>query len=173
MNLQVLRSTAVAYIKRGYQAMGAAIDRPSASSTVNVSSVTTTSFAIARPVSTTEELIPGFSQSILILTDKSADLPQLRPRKTFTAFQPNWLEPEFCFAVIPFYVNVDRFGTVASIEEEPIRSAAKDSRHSGMLRRPDFMHNGGANSYLFSTSSRFINSFASIVQAASVAASKF
>jgi len=47
-----------------------------------------------------------------------------------TSFETDWIKPEFCFAVIALNVNVGRFGTIASVKEEPIRPEAKYGRHA-------------------------------------------
>jgi hypothetical protein len=43
-------------------------------------------------------------------------------RKSATALQPNWIEPELRDSIIPLDVDVRRFVTVSRIEEEAIRA---------------------------------------------------
>src|SRR5437588_9516931 len=67
------RSSAEACASRGYQASGAEMVRPSASSTDRVSSLTSTWVASASRVSTTKELIPALQQLLPMLLDQLTD----------------------------------------------------------------------------------------------------
>src|SRR5438105_15920413 len=87
------RSSAEACARRGYQASGAAMVRPSANSTDTVSSLTATRTAKAASVSTAEEFIPTLQQLLLMLFDQLADLVDLLPAESATALQPDGVDP--------------------------------------------------------------------------------
>ena len=70
-----------------------------------------------------------------MLLDQSLDSVDLLPAEAVTALQAHRVEPELRLAVVAFDVNVWRLTTVACVEEESKRPAAKDSRHSPMLCR--------------------------------------
>src|SRR5436309_13724680 len=70
---QWLRSSAVPWNSRGYQARGTEIIRPSESSTDRVSSVASTDNAVAVLGSTVEEFMPALQQLLLVLFDKSLE----------------------------------------------------------------------------------------------------
>src|SRR5260370_31528482 len=83
------RSSAVACARRGYQASGAAIVRPSASSTDTVSSPTSTRVARASRASTAEELIPTLQQLFSVLLDQVANPVDFFPAEAVAALQPD------------------------------------------------------------------------------------
>src|SRR5437763_590673 len=82
-------SSSVACARRGYQASGAAMVRPSASSTDSVSSPTSTRVARAIRPSTAEEFIPALQQLVQVLLDQSADPADHLPAEAVTALQPD------------------------------------------------------------------------------------
>src|SRR5205085_2488112 len=88
------RSSAVACARRGYQANGAAMVRPSASSTDKVSSLTATRVARAALRSTAEELMPTLQQPLPVRLDKAPDPVDLLPVEAVAAFEPDRVEPE-------------------------------------------------------------------------------
>src|SRR5947208_2563746 len=90
-----VRSSAVAWARRGYQASGAAIVRPSVSSTDRVSSLTATPVARAVRPSTAEEFMPALHQMLSVLLDQSPNAVDLLPAEAVTSFQPHGVKPEF------------------------------------------------------------------------------
>src|SRR5947199_6955105 len=105
------RSSAEACASRGYQASGAAMVRPSASSTDRVSSLTSTCVARASRVSTAEELIPALQQLLTMLLDQLANPVDLFPAEAVAALQSNGVEPELRFAVVTLDVDVSGLPT--------------------------------------------------------------
>ena len=89
--------------------------RPSESSTVRRSSVTTSVVTRMCCVSTVEEGIPGFHQSLLKFRCDLLDPPKLFCRETTAAFKANRIKPDLRFAVIAFDMDVRRFNPVARI----------------------------------------------------------
>src|SRR6476646_9075853 len=100
------RSSAEPCASRGYQPNGAAMVRPSASSTDRVSSLTSTWVARASRVSTAEELMPALQQLLAMLLDQLADAVDLFPAEAVAALQPDGVEPELRFGVVPLDVDV-------------------------------------------------------------------
>src|SRR5208282_1553812 len=88
------RSSAVACARRGYQASGAAMVRPSARSTDKVSSLTSTLVARASRGSTAEKLIPTLQQLLSVLLDQPADPVDFLPAETAATLQSHGIEPE-------------------------------------------------------------------------------
>src|SRR5213080_2132530 len=114
-------SAAVACASRGYQANGAAMVRPSASSTDRVSSLTTTRVARASRVSTTEELIPTLQKLLPVLVHQLLDAIDVLAAEATAAFEADGVEPELGLAVVAFDVDVWRLAAVTGVEEEPER----------------------------------------------------
>src|SRR5438128_12138815 len=84
------RSSAVACARRGYQASGTAIVRPSASSTDRVSALTSTRVARASRASTVEEFMPTLQQLLPVLFDQLADPVDLFSAEPAAALQAVW-----------------------------------------------------------------------------------
>src|SRR5262249_48845266 len=100
------RSSVVACARRGYQANGTAMVRPSASSTDRVSSLTATRVARASRASTAEEFIPALQQLLTVLLDQPADLVDVFPAEAPAALEPYGIEPKLRLAVVPLDVDV-------------------------------------------------------------------
>src|SRR5438552_3071793 len=79
------RSSGVPRASRGYQPRGTAIVLPSASSTVSVSSLTTTSVAKAFWFSTVEECIPALQQLLAAFLDQLSDAVEIVAAKAVAA----------------------------------------------------------------------------------------
>jgi len=60
---------------------------------------------------------------------QSFDCSKFAGRKAVTSAKSNRIQPELRFAAVPFDMHVRRLVAVTGVEKEPIRSAAKDSRH--------------------------------------------
>src|SRR4051812_4308552 len=112
-----LRSSAVACARRGYQASGTAMVRPSLRSTVSVSSVTATCVAKTVWVSTAEELIPTLLQLFAMLLDQLPKSVEILAPEAATAFQTDGTEPKLCLTAVAFHVNVGRLPSIPGIEE--------------------------------------------------------
>ena len=136
MNRQERRSCGVACIRRGYQASGAAMVRPSASSTDNVSSLILTSVARASRVSIVEELIPTLQQLLPVLLDQRSDPADLASAETAATLEAHGVEPEVGLPVITFNVDVWRLSAITRVEKETERPDPKYSRHRPILPRP-------------------------------------
>jgi hypothetical protein len=80
--------------------------------------------ANAALLSTVEELMPALQQLRLVLFDQFTDLADLLAAKAVAALQADRVEPELCFAVVVFDVDMRRLTTIASVEKNngPMRS---------------------------------------------------
>lgn len=103
--------------------------RPSESSAVRWSSVTTSAVTRMCCVSTAEKVIPGIRQLLVMFGNNLLDPPQLLSGEASATFEPDGNKPEFGFALIALHVNMSRFIAVASVKEKPIRSTPQDCRH--------------------------------------------
>jgi hypothetical protein len=99
---QERRSSAVACARRGYQATGAAMVRPSASSTDKASSLTSTPVAMGTRGSTVEELIPTLQQLLSVLLAKPPDPVDFLPAEAAATLQAQGIEPELRLGVVAF-----------------------------------------------------------------------
>src|SRR5262249_38003925 len=118
---------------RGYQASGAAMVRPSASSTERVSSPTSTWASRPWRSSTVEGFIPAVRYLLPMLLDQLVDAVDFFPAEAATALEPDRVEPEFRLAVVSFDMDVRRLTPIAGIEEEPKWTHAEYGRHATML----------------------------------------
>src|SRR3954468_4160377 len=132
---QLVRSLGVPCKRRGYQARGAEIVRPSARSTVNASSVTAISSALTVPISRLEIFIPTSQQKLLVFFDQSLDPHDLTTAEALTVLESNRLQPELCDLVLAFHMDVRRLVPISCIEEKPVRSRTKNGRHRGLSSR--------------------------------------
>src|SRR6266545_3479276 len=126
---QEFRSSAVPCSRRGYQASGAAIERPSASSTDSVSALTSTPIANASRISTVEELIPALQQLLPMLLDQRPDLVQFLPAEAVAPLQANGVKPELRLRVVTLDMDVSGFTAVPCVEEKTERPHSEYSRH--------------------------------------------
>ena len=117
-----LRSSGVEYNKRGYQANGIDMVRPSTRSTVNVSSVTITSWAYAsKYVSTAKVLIPLIEQLCLVILDNVLYSVNFFPTESIAMVKPDRLQPKFCSIIVALNMNMGWFATIPSIKEKSVR----------------------------------------------------
>ena len=73
-------------------------------------------------VSTTEELMPGFQELILIISHQAFDRSQLVRREPSRARQADRIQPELRQSSVTLNVNVRWLGPFVAEEEEPIRT---------------------------------------------------
>src|SRR5262249_37084458 len=133
---QEFRSSPVAWARRGDQASGAAMVRPSASSTDRVSSLTATLVARAALRATAEELMPALQQPLPMRLHQTPDAIDFLPAEAVAAFEPDRVEPELGLTIVALDVHVRRLAAIAGVEEEPERPATEHRRHATMLRPP-------------------------------------
>src|SRR6266851_2349764 len=126
-------SLSVAWNRRGYQARGAAMLRPSANSTDSVSLLISTCVASGVGLSAVKELIPCLQEVPLVSLHQIADSVDLLPTEPMAAFDLDRVEPELRLAVVALNVNVRRLVAVAGVEEKPKRSAAVHRGNPPML----------------------------------------
>jgi hypothetical protein len=98
--------------------------RPSASSTVNESSVTAKPVAEAASLSTVKEVTPALQQPFLVRLDQVADPVNLVSAKAVASLQAHWLKPGLRFAVVVFDVDLRWHAIVPRVKEESERAAA-------------------------------------------------
>jgi hypothetical protein len=102
---------------RGYQASGTEIVRPSLKSTIRLSSVTITLWALA---STVKELIPTPQQAITVLLNQCLYPIDLISTIPTAILQSDGIEPELGDIVVTFNMSVRRLVAVGRVKEEPI-----------------------------------------------------
>ena len=125
---QSARCSGDARRRRGNQANGAEMRRPSARTTVNSSSVTSTCRARGL-YSTAKELMPLLQKNLFVIRYQPHKLAQLIRGKTTRRRQGNWLEPELGEGAITLYMDVRWLTAFITIKEEPIRADAIQGWH--------------------------------------------
>jgi hypothetical protein len=132
MICQFWRCSGVASRSLGYQTRGTVIVRPSARSTLSVSSEKWTS-RTASPGLGSEIVIPCLQQPSPILENQSLDCAQLARAEAEIPRQGHRLEPEFGRRLIPIDVNVSRFTKIMTHEVYSVGPAEKNRRHLNSL----------------------------------------
>ena len=138
-NCQCCRSAGDPCTRRGYHASGTTRLRPSARSTVNLSSVTVTCTATGS-VSSTKVVMPRLKKSCLVLHHKSRDPADLVCAKATIGHERHRLQPKLGHGPLTLYVNVRRFPAVRAEENETVRSITKYSRHRAALLMHMFLY---------------------------------
>ncbi len=113
--------------------MGAEIVRPSSSSTVRLSSVTSTWRAVADRISIAKVVIPLSQQVLQVFLYEFVQPSDLSSAKPATAAKSDRIKPEFRDLVMAFNVNVWRFISITRVEEESVR-------FNPQYGRPDFLY---------------------------------
>src|SRR5687767_6974509 len=125
---QCARWDAVASRRRGNHVKGAETSRPSARTTRRASAVNETSRASGSTL-TVEVLTPSLQEKVSVLHHDCTQLAQfVRPKAPGTG-QRDGIEPELGVGVVALDVDVRRLVVLAAVEEEPVWTNAKDSRH--------------------------------------------
>src|ERR1039457_7039245 len=119
---QSVRSAGAPCERRGYQASGTEIVRPSLRSTVNVSSVTATFVAAGTAISISEEVIPCLQELVLMVAEDLLDRRRSTRPKSPLMRQGERLQPELCHAVLAFDMNVSWLAAITSVKEYAIRT---------------------------------------------------
>src|SRR5690606_13626526 len=102
--------------------------RPSVSSTLSRSSVTSTR-AIRTSVSSLEVLAPCADGRFCMIPHQTFQHVQLAHCEAAVPFQAYGLEPEFSLPLVAAHVDVHGLGTVARVEEEPVGADAQGGGH--------------------------------------------
>src|SRR5215831_16502993 len=131
-NCQCCRSAGDPCTRRGYHASGTTRLRPSAKSTVNLSSVTVTCTATGS-VSSTKVVMPRLKESCLVLHNKPHDTADLVSSKATIDHEYHRLQPELGHGPLPLHMDVRRFPAVGAEENETVRALTKYSRHRAVL----------------------------------------
>jgi hypothetical protein len=118
---QSARCSGVARRRRGNQASGAEIRRPSARTTVNSSSVTCTCRAKGLG-STAKELMPSLQESLVVICYEPHELTQLMRCEADRGRQCDRLEPELGESAITLHMDVRRLTPFIAENEKPIRA---------------------------------------------------
>ena len=141
MSRQFARSDVLACLRRGYQADGTESDRPSDSSTLNVSSVTETLIALGEVNSVAEIVIPSLQQLRRVICNMPLDLAKFSTPESAAVCEAYGIEPEFGDHVVALNVYVGWLMPVTRVEEEAIRANPQNCGHlkaprdSGRARR--------------------------------------
>lgn len=83
-----------------------------------------------------------------MLLDQLTDTIDLFAAESVAALQPNGIEPELRFTVVPLNVDVRWLTAIPSVEEEPERAYSEYGRHADML------YGTGAKNNVFAQASR-------------------
>ena len=129
---QSARCSGVARRRRGNHASGAEIRRPSARTTINSSSVTSTCRARGLG-STAKELMPSLLESLFVVCYEPREFTQLVRCEASRRGQCDGLEPELGKAAITLHMHMRRLATLIAEEEEPIRADPLQSWHFDSL----------------------------------------
>jgi len=97
------------------------MERPSISLTVNESSENSTPATLSS-AATTEVLIPGLQQFVLMLLDDCKQFCQLARAKSVIPGQPHRTQPELGRQFIPVNMHVRRFIWLMAVEINPVRT---------------------------------------------------
>src|SRR5208282_1087632 len=116
---QQLRSSGLAWARRGYQPSGAESVRPSSSSTVKASLDTETCCAFGIEISVCEIIIPCLHYFFAVLHHQIFDLDKFAATKPDAVLQPYRSQPELCKRRIALDMNVHRLFAVTGVKEEP------------------------------------------------------
>src|ERR1039457_1412446 len=108
MKRQLAHSAGVPFSKRGNQASGPVIVRPSARSTARESAVTLTSCAVTSLSSVSEILMPRLQQQTGVVRSQFLDLSNLDPPKAAAIFKANWIRPELGPQFVTLHMDVRR-----------------------------------------------------------------
>jgi len=79
--------------------------------------------------------MPCLQQLRLVLLDKMPAPIDRLAAQPLAARQANRIKPELGFPVVALDVDVGQLGTIAGIEEEPLRPDPQHRRHAPMLRQ--------------------------------------
>src|SRR5438132_2232530 len=116
-NCQCCRSAGAPCTRRGYHTSGTIRLRPSARSTVSLSSVTVTCTATGS-VSSTKVVMPRLKESCLVLHHKSRDTAHLVCSKAAIGHERHWLQPELGHVPLPLHMAVWRFPADGAAETQ-------------------------------------------------------
>jgi hypothetical protein len=108
----------LAFESRQDQARGTLMLRPSARTEVIISSVTLTATIVGSLVTTV--LMPCLLNSIQVLLDYHSDAVQFTRGKTMVSRQTQGSQPEFEYHALSGNVDMGRFVTIETVEEQPI-----------------------------------------------------
>jgi|SRR5688572_3881175 len=126
---QFSRWDGVADSRRGYQARGTEIVRPSKRSTIKASSVNRTPLTRS-PGLTPEVLIPCLQQPRFVLFHQPLNAPQFDCTETKITCEGDWDQPELCRLIVSIYVYVWRLIQVVTDEVHTVWAATNNGRHA-------------------------------------------
>src|SRR5258706_6168333 len=125
---KLLRCAGVAWSNRGYHASGVLNVRPSARSTVSVSSSIRTAL-IFSPALGSKVRIPCLHEALPMLHDDPFDHTQFVCRETNIVVNGYRREPELGRRLAGVDMNMPRLTEVSAVEVEPVRTLAEERRH--------------------------------------------
>ena len=128
MKRQLAHSAGVPFSKRGNQASGTVIVRPSARSTARESSVTLTFSAATSLRSVSEIPMPCLRQQTCVVRNQLLDLSNLDPPKAAAILKANRIEPELGFPFLTLHMDMRGLLMVCRVEEQPICTGTKNRR---------------------------------------------
>ena len=129
---QFFRCSGVASRSLGYHTRGTVIVRPSARSTLSVSSKKWTS-RTASPGLGSEVVIPCLQERSSILENEPLNCSQLTRAETEIPREGHRLEPEFGRSLVSVNVDVSRFTKIMTHEVYSVGAAEKNRRHLNSL----------------------------------------
>src|SRR6266540_606870 len=120
---QFFRWAAVALNKRGYQASGTVIVRPSRRPTLKVSCVNFTSVTRSSAVSAKMPM-PSLQECRLMLSDQFLKPPQLLGCEAEVPCEADRLQPELRRQIVPVNMDMRRLIGFMAVEVEAVRAAS-------------------------------------------------
>jgi hypothetical protein len=133
---RLARSAGVPCAKRGNQASGTAIVRPSASSAIRASSLTLTLWASACLCSAPEVLIPLPQQINRVFRDQILDSSNLRPAEAATLLQADPVQPKLRRSLFPLDMHVGRLIPIRRVKKYPVWPRPKNGWQRIQCTRP-------------------------------------
>jgi hypothetical protein len=135
MKRQLAHSAGVPFSKRGNQASGTVIVRPSARSTARESSVTLTFCAVTSLRSVSEILMPCLQQQTCVVRNQPLDLSNLDPPEAAAILKANRIKPELGLPFLPLHMDMRRLVMIRRVEEQPVWTGAKNGNDSSVYDR--------------------------------------
>ena len=131
---QFFRWAAVALNKRGYQASGTVMVRPSRRATLRVSLVNFTS-ATRSSAASAKMPMPSLQECRFMCGDQFLNPPHLPGREPEVPREPDRLQPELGREIVPIDMDMRRLMQFVAVEVKAVRTGPQDSRHEILIAK--------------------------------------
>src|SRR3989442_14016828 len=125
---QFFRWATVALNRRGYQASGTVMVRPSRRATLRVSLVNFTSLTRSSAASAKMPM-PSLQECRFMFGEQFLKPPQLLRREPEVPCEPDRLQPELGREIVTIDMDVRRLTLLVAVEVKAVRTGSQDSRH--------------------------------------------